>query len=163
MFVIGGCDGSENKRSYFSTLAAKTPKESVIITMGCAKYRFNRMDLGDLGDTGIPRLLDLGQCNDSYGTVVVAQGLANALKTDINSLPMSLAISWFEQKAVAVFLTLLHLGIKNIRLGPVLPAFVTPNILTILQDQYNLASIDSKNPLEDLEEMMSSGKKSAAA
>lgn len=163
VFVIGGCDGSENKRSYFSTLAAKTPKESVIITMGCAKYRFNRMDLGDLGDTGIPRLLDLGQCNDSYGTVVVAQGLANALKTDINSLPMSLAISWFEQKAVAVFLTLLHLGIKNIRLGPVLPAFVTPNILTILQDQYNLASIDSKNPLEDLEEMMSSGKKSAAA
>ena len=130
--------------------------------MGCAKYRFNRMDLGDLGDTGIPRLLDLGQCNDSYGAVVVAQGLANALKTDINSLPMSLAISWFEQKAVAVFLTLLHLGIKNIRLGPVLPAFVTPNILKILQDQYNLSSIDSKNPLEDLEEMMTSGKKAAA-
>ncbi|ESO02768.1 hypothetical protein HELRODRAFT_192148 [Helobdella robusta] len=155
VFVIGGCDGSENKRSYFSTLAKCTPGDSIILTMGCAKYRFNHMDLGELGDTGIPRLLDLGQCNDSYGAVVVAQALASALKTDVNSLPLSLAVSWFEQKAVAVFLTLLHLGIQNIRLGPVLPAFVTPTIQKILEDKFKLMSVDVKHPIDDLKEMMS--------
>ncbi len=132
IFLIGGCDGAEHKRNYFSTLADTLPPDTLILTLGCAKYRFNRHDFGTLGDSGIPRLLDMGQCNDSYGAVVVAQALAEAFDTDINSLPLSLSISWFEQKAVAVLLTLLHLGVKNIRLGLVLPAFLTPTIIDIL-------------------------------
>lgn len=154
VFVIGGCDGSENKRSYFTTLADYLPKETLILTMGCAKYRFNRHEFGTLGTTGIPRLLDMGQCNDAYGAVVVAQALAQAFNTDVNSLPLSLAISWFEQKAIAVFLTLLHLGIRNIRLGPVLPAFLTPHVLEILVQKYNLTPIDVRHPIDDLKLMM---------
>lgn len=154
MFVIGGCDGAEHKRNYFSTLADSLPPETLILTLGCAKYRFNRHDFGMLGDSGIPRLLDMGQCNDSYGAVVVAQALAGAFKTDINSLPLSISLSWFEQKAVAVLLTMLHLGIKNIRVGPVLPAFLTPTVLDILVSEFNIQPVDVRHPKDDLELMM---------
>ena len=154
VFLIGGCDGAEHKRNYFANLADSLPKETLILTMGCAKYRFNRHEFGTLGDTGIPRLLDMGQCNDSYGAVVVAKALAEAFDTDINSLPLSLNLSWFEQKAVAVLLTLLHLGVKNIRLGPVLPAFLTPTVIDILVSEFNIQPVDIRHPKEDLELMM---------
>ena len=154
IFVIGGCDGSEHKRSYFTTLAQSLPPQTLILTMGCAKYRFNDHNYGTLGKTEIPRLLDLGQCNDSYGAIVVAKALASALNTDINSLPLSLSLSWFEQKAVAVLLSLLSLGVKNIRLGPVMPAFLTPTVRKALEDEYGIVSVDVRHPLEDMEEMM---------
>jgi hydroxylamine reductase len=146
VFLIGGCDGSENKRSYFKDLAHALPEETLILTLGCAKFRFNRSeDYGTLGDSGIPRLLDMGQCNDSYGAVKVALALAEAFKTDVNSLPLTLCISWFEQKAVAVLLSLLHLGIKNIHLGPVMPAFITPEVYAVLKEKFNLLPIDLKS------------------
>lgn len=151
-FFIGGCDGSEGERSYFTKLAKETPKDSVILTAGCGKYRFNHLPLGELGDTGLPRVLDMGQCNDSFGAVKVAMALADAFDTDVNGIPLSLAVSWFEQKAVAVLLTLLHLNVKNIRLGPALPAFITPNVLNILVDNYGIKPIG--NPKEDLKAMM---------
>lgn len=151
-FFIGGCDGSEGERSYFTKLAKETPKDSVILTAGCGKYRFNHLPLGQLGDTGLPRVLDMGQCNDSFGAVKVAMALAEAFETDVNGIPLSLAVSWFEQKAVAVLLTLLHLNVKNIRLGPALPAFITPNVLNILVDNYGIKPIG--NPKEDLKAMM---------
>lgn len=154
VFVIGGCDGAEQKRNYFNTLAKSLPKESVILTMGCAKFRINKEDYGTLGTTGIPRLLDLGQCNDSYGAVVIAQALSEATNTAINDLPISISLSWFEQKAVAVLLSLLHLGVKNIRLGPVLPAFITPTVLDILVEKFDIKPIDVRHPKEDLELMM---------
>ena len=136
-YVIGGCDGSEGERSYFKDIAEMSdPNSSLILTLGCGKYRFNRLPLGTLA--GLPRVLDMGQCNDAYGAVQVALTLAKALNTDVNSLPIHYAISWFEQKAVAVLLTLLHLGIKNIYLGPNLPAFVTPNMLKILVDTFQI-------------------------
>jgi hydroxylamine reductase len=154
VFVIGGCDGSENKRSYFTTLADSLPKETLILTLGCAKYRFNRHEFGTLGTTGLPRLLDMGQCNDAYGAVVVASALADALKTDINSLPLSITLSWFEQKAIAVLLTMLHLGIRNMRIGPVLPAFLTPKVVEILAAKYNIVPCDMRHPIDDLKLMM---------
>jgi len=136
-FVIGGCDGSEGERSYFRDVAQMSdPNSSLILTMGCGKYRFNKLPLGTLA--GLPRVLDMGQCNDAYGAVQVALTLAKALNTDINSLPIHYAISWFEQKAVAVLLSLLHLGVQKIYLGPNLPAFVTPNMLKILVEKYNI-------------------------
>ena len=154
MFVIGGCDGSEHKRNYFTNLATSLPPQTLILTMGCAKYRINRHDYGYLGETGIPRLLDMGQCNDSYGAVMVAKALADALETDINSLPLSISLSWFEQKAVAVLLSLLSLGVKNIRLGPVMPAFLTPRVRQILQDAYNITPVDIRHPESDRDAMM---------
>lgn len=157
MFVVGGCDGSENKRSYFTNLVDTLPQDTIVLTMGCAKYRFNRLrDFGTLGSTGLPRLMDMGQCNDAFGAVKVALALAEHFKTDINSLPLSLAISWFEQKAVAVLLSLLHLGVKNIRLGPVMPAFVTDDVYKILQEKFNLIPADMRNPADDLKLMMAS-------
>ena len=115
------------------------PDDCAILTLGCAKYRFNKMEFGDIG--GIPRLLDMGQCNDTYAAVQVAVALANAFETDVNSLPLSFVVSWFEQKAVAVLLTLLHLGIKDFRLGPTLPAFITPNVLNVLVEKFNIKPI----------------------
>jgi hydroxylamine reductase len=148
-FLIGGCDGSESERSYYKDLATKLPNDTIILTLGCAKYRFHKaMDYGAItvpkapgsNETiDIPRLLDMGQCNDSYSAIRVAMALSDALKTDINSLPISYAISWFEQKAVVVFLTMLHLGVKNIRLGPNLPAFVPPSLLKFLNEKLNLS------------------------
>ena len=152
--LIGGCDGAEGERNYYKQLAQNLPKETMILTLGCGKYRINRLDLGNLPNSGLPRLIDMGQCNDSYGAIVVAAELAKVLKTDINSLPLSLALSWFEQKAVAVLLTLLHLGVKNIRIGPQLPGFVTPEVLQVLQDNFALKPVDTANVQEDVNRIM---------
>ena len=161
IFLIGGCDGFEPSRKYFTDLAAATPNESLILTMGCAKFRVNHLPLGNLGDTGIPRILDMGQCNDSYSAVVVALELAKALGTNVNDLPLYLAVAWFEQKALAVLLTLLHLGIKNIRLGPMAPAFLTPNIAKMLNEKYNLHIAHPKDATGDLKIMLNEKGQSA--
>jgi len=151
MFLIGGCDGSQWDRSYFTDLAEATPDDSLILTLGCAKNRIIHSEklLGKtLGDTGLPRVIDMGQCNDSYSAVVVATELAKALNCTVNDLPLSLAVSHLEQKAAAVLCTLLALGVKNIRLGPSLPAYITPNVLRILQQEYNLMGTgDAKEDL----------------
>ncbi|MEO0080909.1 MAG: hydroxylamine reductase [candidate division WOR-3 bacterium] len=138
-FLIGGCDGSKPERNYYTEFAQKVPKDCLILTLACGKFKFNRLEFGDIG--GIPRLLDVGQCNDAYSAIQIAAALAQAFNTDVNGLPLSLIISWYEQKAVAVLLTLLSLGIKNIRLGPSLPAFVTPNMLKVLVDKFNITPI----------------------
>lgn len=138
-FLIGGCDGAKSGRNYYTDFARAVPKDCVVLTLGCGKYRFNKLEFGDIG--GIPRLLDMGQCNDAYSAVQVAAALAKAFGTDVNSLPLSLVLSWYEQKAVAVLLSLLHLGLRGIRLGPTLPAFVTPPVLRILVDRFAIQPI----------------------
>jgi hydroxylamine reductase len=138
-FLIGGCDGAKPGRNYYTDFAQAVPKDCVILTLACGKYRFNKLDFGDIG--GIPRLLDVGQCNDAYSAVQIALALAKAFNTDVNGLPLSLILSWYEQKAVAILLTLLHLGIRNIRLGPSLPAFVTPPVLSILAEKFAIKPI----------------------
>lgn len=138
-FLIGGCDGAKPGRSYYADFAEKAPKDTVILTLACGKYRFNKKDFGTIGE--LPRLLDVGQCNDAYSAVRIALALADAFKCGVNDLPLSLIISWYEQKAVAILLTLLSLGIKNIRLGPSLPAFVTPNILNVLVEKFSIKPI----------------------
>ena len=153
IFLIGGCDGFEPSRKYFTDIAVASPKESLILTMGCAKFRVNQLELGNLGDTGIPRVLDMGQCNDSYAAVVVALELAKALGTNVNDLPLYYALAWFEQKAVAVLSTMLHLGIRNIRLGPMAPAFLTNNVMNLLQEKFNLHAARPKEALDDLSVM----------
>ncbi|MGB9587052.1 MAG: hydroxylamine reductase, partial [Armatimonadota bacterium] len=150
-FLVGGCDGAKPGRSYYTEFVEKTPKDTVVLTLACGKYRFNKMDLGDIG--GIPRLLDIGQCNDAYSAIQIAVALANAFGVDVNDLPLSLILSWYEQKAVAILLTLLYLGIKNIRLGPSLPAFVTPAALQVLVDNYGIKPIST--PDEDLAAILS--------
>jgi len=135
-FLIGGCDGAKSGRNYYTEFAQQVPKDCVILTLACGKYRFNKLDFGDIG--GIPRLLDVGQCNDAYSAVQIAVALAKAFNCGVNDLPLSLVLSWYEQKAVAILLTLLHLGIRNIRLGPTLPAFVTPAVLQVLVDNFNI-------------------------
>lgn len=149
-FLVGGCDGAEFSRNYFTMFAEDAPQDSVIMTLGCGKYRFNKMEFGNIG--GIPRLLDIGQCNDAYSAIKIAVALSEAFGVEVNDLPLSLIISWFEQKAVAVLLTLLHLGIKNIHIGPNLPAFITPNVLKVLVDNYNLKPIQT--PERDLREIL---------
>jgi len=138
-FLIGGCDGAKPGRSYYTDFAKLTPQDTVILTLACGKYRFNKLDFGQID--GIPRLLDIGQCNDAYSAIQIASGLAEAFGTDINGLPLSMILSWFEQKAVAILLTLLHLGVRNMRIGPSLPAFVAPSVLKVLQDKFNLMPI----------------------
>lgn len=138
-FVIGGCDGATPGRNYYTEFAEAAPASTMILTMGCAKYRINGHDFGSVA--GLPRLLDLGQCNDSYSALRIAQALANAFDCGVNELPLSLIVSWFEQKATAVFLTLLALGVRNIRLGPTLPAFLTPALLDILVDRFGVLPI----------------------
>ena len=133
-FLIGGCDGAKPGRNYYTDFAQAVPKDCVILTLACGKYRFNKLDFGDIG--GIPRLLDCGQCNDAYSAIQIAVALAGAFGCGVNDLPLSLVLSWYEQKAVCILLTLLHLGIKNIRLGPTLPAFVTPAVLQVLVDKF---------------------------
>lgn len=135
-FLIGGCDGAKSGRNYFTDFAHQTPKDTVILTLGCGKFRFNKDEFGDIG--GIPRLLDMGQCNDAYSAIQVAVALAGAFECGVNELPLSLIISWFEQKAAAVLLTLLYLGLENIHLGPTLPAFLTPNVVNILVEKFKL-------------------------
>jgi hydroxylamine reductase len=153
IFVIGGCDGTEKSRSYFTELAKLTPQDSVILTMGCGKYRLTDLELGSFGDSGIPRLIDVGQCNDSYSAVVVAMKLAEALSVPVTDLPLHFAVSWFEQKAVAVLLSLLHLGMKNIRLGPSLPAFLTPNVLQYLHENLGVSQV-GQSEQEDMAQML---------
>jgi len=155
IFLIGGCDGSQLERSYFTELAEATPDDSIILTLGCAKNRLihsKKLQNAMLGDTGLPRVLDMGQCNDSYSAVVVATELAKALNCGVNDLPLSLAVSHLEQKAAAVLCTLLSIGVKNIRLGPSLPAYITPNVLSILQKEFALKG--TGNVQNDLKEMM---------
>jgi hydroxylamine reductase len=138
-YLIGGCDGAKAGRNYYTDFAQAVPDDCVILTLACGKYRFNKLDFGDIG--GIPRLLDVGQCNDAYSAIQIASALAEAFETDVNGLPLSFILSWFEQKAVAILLTLLHLGVTNIRLGPSLPAFVAPGVLNALVDKFQIAPI----------------------
>jgi hydroxylamine reductase len=145
-YVIGGCDGAELGRNYYTKLAQLSPRESVVLTLGCGKYRIRNHHYGTVA--GLPRLLDMGQCNDAYGAVQVALGLAKAFNCGVNDLPLSIVLSWFEQKAVAVLLSLLALGVKGIRLGPVPPAFVTPNVFRILQEKFDLKLIEAEPPAE---------------
>jgi hydroxylamine reductase len=149
-FLVGGCDGSDPGRNYYNEFVEKTPDDSVVLTLACGKFRFFDKDMGDIG--GIPRLLDIGQCNDAYSAIQIAVALANAFEVSVNDLPLSMILSWYEQKAVSILLTLLHLGIKNIRLGPSLPAFVTPNILSVLVENFNIAPIST--PDEDLKAIL---------
>ncbi len=138
-FFIGGCDGAKPGRNYFTEFAEKVPDDCVIITAACGKYRLNAKDYGTID--GIPRFIDAGQCNDCYSVIRIATALAEAFECDVNDLPVSLVVSWYEQKAVAILLTLLHLGIQNIKLGPTLPAFVSENVLNVLVDKYNIGPI----------------------
>ncbi|KAA0147065.1 hypothetical protein FNF31_05046 [Cafeteria roenbergensis] len=156
LVLIGGCDGFEGERSYFTKLAQALPDEAAILTLGCGKFRVLNKTSGSavIPNTGIPRVLDMGQCNDAYSAVHVATELAGALKCGVNDLPLSLALSWLEQKAVAVLLSLLHLGVKGIRVGPSAPAFVTPNIYKALQDGFDLKVVDADAAEADAAEMM---------
>ena len=149
-FVVGGCDGANPGRNYYTDFAENTPDDTVVLTLGCGKYRFNRHDFGDIG--GIPRLLDVGQCNDTYSALKIALALADAFECGVNDLPLTLVISWFEQKAAAVLLTLLSLGITNIHLGPTLPAFLTPNLLGVLVDKFQLQPVGDAR--EDIQKAM---------
>jgi len=146
-FVIGGCDGAEPGRNYFSEYAQAAPADSFILTLGCGKFRIRDYDYGEL--LGVPRLLDMGQCNNAYGAIKVAVALAEAFDCTVNGLPLTLVISWFEQKAVAVLLTLLYLGVKGITIGPAPPAFITPNVFAVLQDKFDL-KLTGENAQEDL-------------
>jgi len=152
-FLIGGCDGARPGRNYYTELAEAVPDDCVILTLACGKYRFNKLDFGDID--GIPRLIDCGQCNDAYSAIKVASALADAFGTDVNGLPLSFILSWYEQKAVCILLTLLHLGIQNIKLGPSLPAFVTPAALQVLVDKFSIAPISTA--AEDLEASLRNG------
>ena len=138
-FLIGGCDGARSGRSYYTELAESIPKDCLIMTLACGKFRFNKLEFGEIG--GLPRLLDIGQCNDTYSALQIALALAKAFDCGVNDLPLSLVLSWYEQKAVAVLLTLLHLGVKNMRIGPTLPAFLSPGVLALLKEKYNLMAI----------------------
>lgn len=145
-YLIGGCDGAESGRNYYTQLADQAPDESVILTLGCGKYRIRDRDYGTVA--GLPRFLDMGQCNDAYGAVQVALALSKAFDCGVNDLPLEIVLSWFEQKAVAVLLSLLALDVKGIRLGPVPPAFVSPNVFAILQEKFDLKLIESEPPAE---------------
>jgi hydroxylamine reductase len=145
-FLIGGCDGARSGRNYYTDFAKAVPSDCMVLTLACGKYRFNTHDFGTIG--GLPRLLDIGQCNDAYSAIQIAVALAGAFNCGVNDLPLSLVLSWYEQKAVAILLTLLYLGIKNVRIGPTLPAFITPSVLALLQEKFNLMAITT--PEQDL-------------
>jgi hydroxylamine reductase len=149
-FLVAGCDGAKPGRNYYTAFVEKVPKDCVVLTLACGKFRFFDKDLGDIG--GIPRLLDLGQCNDAYSAVAIAKALADAFNVGVNDLPLSMVLSWYEQKAVAILLSLFALGIKNIKLGPSLPAFVTPNVLDVLVKNFNVQPIST--PDEDLKAIL---------
>ena len=149
-FLIGGCDGARSGRSYYTELAERVPQDCIILTLACGKYRFNKQQFGTLG--GLPRLLDLGQCNDAYSALKIAQALAAAFECGVNDLPLSLVLSWYEQKAVSILLTLLWLGVRNIRIGPTLPAFLSPAVLKMLSEGFNLMPITT--PEADLAAML---------
>ena len=149
-FLVAGCDGAKPGRNYYTEFVEKVPDDCVVLTLACGKFRFFDKELGDIG--GIPRLLDIGQCNDAYSAVQIAVALAGAFECGVNDLPLSMIISWYEQKACSILLTLLYLGIKDIRLGPTLPAFITPNILNVLVEKFNIMPI--KTPDEDLKAIL---------
>ena len=149
-FLVAGCDGAKPGRNYYTEFVEKTPADTVVLTLACGKFRFFDKQLGDIG--GIPRLLDVGQCNDAYSAIQIALALAGAFGVGVNDLPLSMVLSWYEQKAVAILLTLLHLGIKDIRLGPSLPAFLTPNVLQVLVDNFNIMPIST--PDDDLKAIL---------
>ena len=151
IFLVGGCDGAKVGRDYYTEFVEQTPEDTVVLTLACGKYRFNDLEIGTLG--GLPRLMDMGQCNDAYSAIKVALALAEAFDCGVNDLPLTLVLSWYEQKAVCILLTLLHLGIKNIYLGPTLPAFISPNILEFLVENYQISPTgDAK---EDLAKILS--------
>ena len=149
-FLVGGCDGAKPGRNYYTDFVEKTPKDTVVLTLACGKFRFFDQDLGDIG--GIPRLLDVGQCNDAYSAIKIAEALAGAFECGVNDLPLSMVLSWYEQKAVVILLSLLHLGIKNIRLGPTLPAFISENVLKVLVENFNIMPIKTAD--EDLKDIL---------
>ena len=149
-FLVAGCDGAKPGRNYYTEFVEKVPKDCVVLTLACGKFRFFDQDLGDIG--GIPRLLDIGQCNDAYSAIQIAVALSKAFGVGVNDLPLSMVLSWYEQKAVAILLTLLYLGIKNIRLGPSLPAFITPNVLDVLVQNYGIKPVTT--PDDDLKAML---------
>lgn len=149
-FLVGGCDGARTGRNYYTDFVKQTPKDSIILTLACGKYRFNDLDLGDIG--GLPRIMDMGQCNDAYSAIKVAIALSEAFECGVNDLPLSMILSWYEQKAVCILLTLLYLGIKDIYLGPTLPAFISPNVLSFLVENYNISPIST--PEEDLKRIL---------
>lgn len=149
-FLVGGCDGNRKGRDYYSEFVKQTPSDSIILTLACGKFRFNDMDLGEID--GLPRIMDMGQCNDAYSAIQVALALAEAFDCDVNDLPLTLVLSWYEQKAVCILLSLLSLGIKNIYLGPTLPAFASENVLDFLVENFGISPIST--PEEDLEKML---------
>lgn len=149
-FLVGGCDGARPGRNYYTEFVKKTPNDSVVLTLACGKYRFNDLDLGTIG--GLPRLMDMGQCNDAYSALKVALALADAFQCGVNDLPLTLVLSWYEQKAVCILLTLLYLGIQNIYLGPTLPAFLSPNILNYLAEHYHISPVST--PDKDLKKIL---------
>ena len=149
-FLVGGCDGARPGRNYYTEFVKRTPADTVVLTLACGKYRFNDLDLGTIG--GLPRLMDMGQCNDAYSAIKVTVALSEAFGCGVNDLPLTLVLSWYEQKAVAILLTLLYLGIKNIYLGPTLPAFVSQNVLTFLAERYGIAPIST--PEDDLKKIL---------
>ena len=149
-FLVAGCDGARPGRNYYTEFVKQTPPDTVVLTLACGKYRFNDLDLGTIG--GLPRLMDVGQCNDAYSAIQIAVALADAFGCGVNDLPLSLVLSWYEQKAVCILLTLLHLGIRNIRLGPTLPAFLSPNVLSYLVEHFGIAPITT--PEDDLKTLL---------
>ena len=149
-FLVGGCDGARVGRNYYTEFVKQSPADSIILTLACGKYRFNDLDLGTIG--GLPRIMDMGQCNDAYSAIKVAIALAEAFECDVNELPLSMVLSWYEQKAVCILLTLLYLGIKNIHIGPTLPAFISPNVLNFLVENYGLSPIGT--PEEDIKKLL---------
>jgi hydroxylamine reductase len=149
-FLVGGCDGARPGRNYYTEFVQKTPKDTIVLTLACGKYRFNDLDIGEIG--GFPRILDMGQCNDAYSAIQVALALANAFSCGVNDLPLTLVLSWYEQKAVCILLTLLSLGIKNIYIGPSLPAFLSGNVLSILVEKFNLKPIST--PEDDIKAIL---------
>jgi hydroxylamine reductase len=151
-FLVGGCDGAKPGRNYYTEFVKQTPPDTLVLTLACGKYRFNDLDIGKIG--GLPRLLDMGQCNDAYSAIQVALALADSFKCSVNELPLTLVLSWYEQKAVCILLTLLSLGIKNIRLGPSLPAFLSPTVLNVLVDKFSIKPITT--PESDMISIMQS-------
>ena len=149
-FLVGGCDGARVGRNYYTEFVKQSPADSIILTLACGKYRFNDLDLGTIG--GLPRIMDMGQCNDAYSAIKVAIALAEVFECDVNELPLSMVLSWYEQKAVCILLTLLYLGIKNIHIGPTLPAFISPNVLNFLVENYGLSPIGT--PEEDIKKLL---------
>ena len=149
-FLVAGCDGAKPGRNYYTEFVEKVPQDSVVLTLACGKFRFFDKKLGDIG--GIPRLLDIGQCNDAHSAIQIALALANAFECGVNDLPLSMVLSWYEQKACAILLSLLFLGIKDIRLGPSLPAFITPGVLQVLVDNFNIMPIST--PDQDLQAIL---------